>query len=139
MTRTRASGGGRSRARRGGTAAGSGEMGEQSEGGEASRGAGTGSSQATADHDTIRSWAEERGGYPATVRGTGNGDVAGVLRIDFPGFSGEDTLERISWDEFFEKFDESDLRFLYQDRTASGQPSRFFKLVGSATTGSRRR
>jgi anaerobic selenocysteine-containing dehydrogenase len=41
-----------------------------------------------------------------------------VLRFDFPGYRGKDKLEPISWDEFFKKFDEKKLVFLYQDRTA---------------------
>lgn len=88
---------------------------------------GSGQSRTTTDHEEIRNWVEERGGKPATVKGTGN-DV-GVLRIDFPGYSGEDSLEEISWDEFFEKFEENDLAFLYQDETSSGKQSRFNKLV----------
>jgi hypothetical protein len=85
-------------------------------------------STTTTDHDTIRRWAEERDGTPATVRGTGNGDP-GVLRIDFPGGAGEDQLEHISWDEWFRKFDEANLAFLYQERKSSGEGSTFFKLV----------
>ena len=88
-----------------------------------------GESRQTTDHDTIREWVEERDGYPATVRGTGDGDEPGVLRIDFPGYSGEETLERISWETFFEKFDEEDLAFLYQEETDEGRTSRFFKFV----------
>jgi hypothetical protein len=64
------------------------------------------------------------------VRGTGDGDGdAGVLRIDFPGGAGDDELEPISWDEWFRKFEEENLAFLYQDRRAGGQDSTFFKLV----------
>ncbi|MDQ3856756.1 MAG: hypothetical protein M3281_10235 [Chloroflexota bacterium] len=91
-----------------------------------------GESKTTRDHDTIRKWAEERGGKPATVRGTGDGDDAGVLRIDFPGGSG-DRLEEISWEDFFQKFDESHLVFLYQEETKGGKESRFFKLVSEET------
>jgi hypothetical protein len=83
----------------------------------------------TTDHDEIRRWVEEHGGKPASVRGTERGDEAGVLRIDFPGGAGEDQLEHISWDEWFEKFDDSDLAFLYQEQKASGEDSTFFKLV----------
>ena len=83
----------------------------------------------TTDHEEIRRWVEEHGGRPARVRGTGGGDDPGVLRIDFPGGAGEDELEPISWDEWFEKFDENGLAFLYQDRKASGEDSTFFKLV----------
>ena len=52
-----------------------------------------------------------------------------MLRIDFPGGAGEDTLEHISWDEWFQKFDEKGLCFLYQEEQASGEGSTFFKLV----------
>jgi hypothetical protein len=86
-------------------------------------------STTTTDHDEIRGWVEEHGGAPASVRGTESGDGAGVLRIDFPGGAGEDQLEHISWDEWFQKFDENDLAFLYQKRKASGEDSTFFKLV----------
>jgi hypothetical protein len=35
----------------------------------------------------------------------------------------------VSWNEFFNKFDEKNLAFLYQEKTATGKPSRFFKLI----------
>lgn len=60
---------------------------------------------------------------------TGNSKDPGILRIDFPGYSGDGSLEEISWDEFFEKFDDANLEFLYQDKLANGRTSRFFKLV----------
>ncbi len=87
------------------------------------------SSKSTTDHDTIRQWAEARNGKPAKVKGTGSGDDAGILRIDFPGYSGGDSLEEISWDEFFEKFDESELALVYQEKTEGGGKSNFNKLV----------
>ena len=40
-----------------------------------------------------------------------------------------DRLEEIEWDEFFRKFEESDLAFLHQDRTGDGKLSRFHKFV----------
>ena len=83
----------------------------------------------TTDHDEIRRWVEEHDGRPVTVRGTGDGNDAGVLRIDFPGGAGEDRLEPIDWDQWFEKFDSENLAFLYQERKASGEDSTFFKLV----------
>ncbi len=87
------------------------------------------SSKTTIDHDEIREWVEARGGHPATVKRTEKNGEPGILRIDFPGFSGEDTLEEISWDEFFDKFEESNLAFVYQEAKASGEPSTFSKLV----------
>jgi hypothetical protein len=92
-----------------------------------------GESKTTTNHDEIREWAEARGGKPATVKRTENDGEAGVLRIDFPGYSGTGSLEEISWDEFFKKFDEKNLAFLYQDTTSSGEESRFFKLVTRET------
>jgi hypothetical protein len=84
----------------------------------------------TTDHDEIRRWVEAHGGTPATVRGTERGDDdAGVLRIDLPGGTGEDQLEHLSWDEWFRKFDEAGLAFLYQEEKADGSDSTFFKLV----------
>lgn len=89
--------------------------------------------QATTDHDQIRSWAEARGGKPACVKGTGGKSDIGMLRIDFPGYSGAKSLQEISWDDFFEKFDERDLTLLYQDKTAGGKRSNFNKLVSRQT------
>lgn len=87
-------------------------------------------SKTTTDHDEIRRWVEEHDGTPASVRGTASdGDDAGVLRIDFPGGAGEDELEHLDWDEWFDKFDENGLAFLYQEQKASGEDSTFFKLV----------
>jgi hypothetical protein len=83
----------------------------------------------TTDHEEIRRWVEEREGHPARVKGTERGDSPGLLRIDYPGFSGEDTLEPISWDEFFKAFDENNLAFLYQEKTKDGKLSRFSKFV----------
>jgi len=87
------------------------------------------SASKTTDHDEIRSWVEEHEGKPASVRATSEGDDPGVLRIDFPGGTGEEQLEHISWDDWFAKFDETDLAFLYQQEKASGEDSTFFKLV----------
>lgn len=89
----------------------------------------SGESRTTTDHDTIRQWVEKREGKPAAVKSTIKGADAGLLRIDFPGYSGGDSLQEISWDDFFEKFEEKHLAFLYQDTTSSGEPSRFFKFV----------
>jgi hypothetical protein len=88
-----------------------------------------GESKRTTDHEEIKSWVEARGGRPASVKGTGNDEEAGILRIDFPGQGRDDKLEAISWEEFFEKFEEKKLAFLYQEETAAGKESRFFKFV----------
>lgn len=90
-------------------------------------------SKTTQDHNEIRQWCEARGGKPSHVIGTGSSKDAGLLRIDFPGYSGEGKLEPISWDDFFKKFDERGLAFVYQEKTADGKQSNFNKLVSSET------
>jgi hypothetical protein len=62
------------------------------------------------------------------VKGTGEDD-AGIIRIDFPGGSGEQSLEAITWEDFFEKFEQAKLAFLYQE----GPDTRFNKLVSRDT------
>ena len=87
----------------------------------------------TTDHDKIRKWVEERGGWPAAVKRTKGSDEIGILRIDFPGFSGNQTLEKISWEVFFKKFEDAKLAFLFQEETAGGEKSRFNKLIRRGT------
>jgi hypothetical protein len=86
-------------------------------------------SKTTKDHVIIKHWVEAHNGHPACVRGTGNENDPGLLRIDFPGGAGPDQLEEISWDDWFRKFDTSNLSFLYQEKKASGEGSTFFKLI----------
>jgi hypothetical protein len=91
------------------------------------------SARPTVDHEEIRRWAEMRDGQPSCVKGTGGKGDVGMLRIDFPGYSGADSLEAISWDEWFRQFDENNLALLIQDRTADGELSNFNKLVSRDT------
>jgi hypothetical protein len=93
----------------------------------------------TTDHETIRRWAEERGAKPAAVRSTRRKDDAGIIRLAFPGAPNADDedLEEISWDEWFRKFDEANLAFVYEDETADGKKSNFNKLVSRETVEAR--
>ena len=91
------------------------------------------SSRVLTDHDEIREWSEQREAKPARVRDTGGGDDVGMIRLDFPGYSGEDMLEEISWDDWLRKFDESNLALVVQNRTANGELSNFNKLVSRDT------
>jgi hypothetical protein len=78
----------------------------------------------TRSHDEIRQWAEQRGGIPTYVKGT-----EGLLRIDFVKGKGshgrEESLEEVSWDDWFKVFDDRGLSFLHSEE----RDSRFFKLV----------
>lgn len=77
----------------------------------------------TPDHDDIRQWVEDRDGRSSAVRTDSDG---GILRIDFQ--ESEPDLEELSWDEFFEIFEENNLAFLHQEETGDKQ-SRFNKFV----------
>ena len=98
------------------------------------------SSRVLTDHDEIRQWAEERSARPASVRRTGQGDI-GMIRLEFPDApnANDSNLEEISWDDFFEKFDESNLALLVQDELAEGGQSNFNKLVSRETAGGKSR
>ena len=88
-------------------------------------------SKTTQDHDEIRQWAEKRGAKPAAVASTEKNGQTGILRLEFPGkpHANDSALTEISWEEFFEKFDDMGLEFIYQDVTSEGAESNFNKLV----------
>lgn len=48
-------------------------------------------------------------------------------------YSGAQSLEPITWDEWFESFDDNDLALACQDKTATGKRSSFNKLVRPET------
>jgi competence ComEA-like helix-hairpin-helix protein len=83
------------------------------------------SASRTTDHETIQRWVDARGGHPAHVKRGSNANDPGILRIDYPGFSGGQSLEPLDWDAWFDAFEDNKLAFLYQDEP----DSRFSKLV----------
>lgn len=88
-------------------------------------------SKTTQDHDEIQEWAEKRGAIPSEVASTERKGEPGILRFQFPKAknANDSKLKKISWDDFFEKFDESGLALVYQDATAEGAESNFNKLI----------
>jgi hypothetical protein len=82
----------------------------------------TGRSIATRDRALIRRWAERHQAEPATGQATSSGPAtinvndgdAGV-RFNFPGVR---RFRAISWDEWFEHFDEHHLVFVYEEEIA---------------------
>ncbi|MCM4077202.1 hypothetical protein [Paractinoplanes hotanensis] len=86
-----------------------------------------GRSLITTDHEVIRQWAKARRAVPSTVAGTQHDGHLGVLRFDFPGYSGDGLVE-VSWAEWFEAFDKRRLNFIYQERRSGGERSNFFQL-----------
>jgi hypothetical protein len=90
--------------------------------------------EVTTDHETIRKWAESKGGKPAAVARTHKGGDVGIIRIMFPENpqSEHDALVEISWDEFFREFEERKLALLYDP------DGLFSKIVGRDTVEKRK-
>lgn len=80
----------------------------------------------TTDHETIRQWAQDKGGRPAAVKQTHSEQDTGMIRVMFPDApnSEHDGLTEITWDEFFDEFEQRQLALLYEE------DSMFSKIVG---------
>jgi hypothetical protein len=91
--------------------------------------------ETTTDHETIRKWAESKGGKPAAVDRTHRGSDVGIIRIMFPQArqSEHESLVEITWDEFFEEFDKRELALVFDEK------STFNKIVGRDTAERRER
>jgi hypothetical protein len=81
------------------------------------------------NHEEIQKWAEARSARPACVKGTEDKEGSCLLRLDFPGFTGEESLEPIAWDQWFQILDQRKLALIVEDKMADGTPSSFNKLV----------
>jgi hypothetical protein len=75
----------------------------------------------TADHAEIRRWVEEHGGRPGLVEVADGRDR---LAVAFDA----DVGRRVSWEEFFERFDRESLAFAY-DPDGNGDAAASAKLV----------
>lgn len=88
-----------------------------------------GEGKVTGDHTLIQQWILERKGKPVTrkvIRGT---EILRVLQISFPDSAGQETLEEISWENFFECFEKEQLVFLYQEFALDGSLSRSYQFL----------
>jgi hypothetical protein len=74
----------------------------------------------TADHAEIRRWVEAHGGHPGLVEADGRERLA--VAFD------DSDCRRVSWEEFFERFDRESLAFAYNP-DANGEGVRSAKLV----------
>lgn len=68
--------------------------------------------ETTTDHETIRRWIEERGSTAARVIEPA-GDDPGSLAV-VPEGTDDESVEEITWEEFFRIFEEENLAFVYQ-------------------------
>ena len=88
---------------------------------------------ATRDHELVRRWAERRQAEPATGEETESGpstvkvnDHGAGVRFNFPAVG---RFRPISWDEWFQNFDEHSLVFIYERDVESKSPSHRYRLV----------
>lgn len=86
----------------------------------------------TIDHNEIQQWAEKYHGKPEIIT-----DPAGEkgLRIDFPGkrddmyLSQESFPNEISWNDFFDLFEELQLAFIFDEPTNESDPSLSYRFI----------
>lgn len=74
------------------------------------------------DHNEIRSWIEAHGGQPALVRRIPEVGGDGELSFEFLADGQEPELITIRWDDFFQRFEDQGLAFVYEDASA-GAPT----------------
>jgi hypothetical protein len=85
-----------------------------------------GESLATRSHDVILQWANDRSAMPATVPDAEADGHFGVLRFDIPSHGTGQSLEHVSWTEWFATFDDRKLVMIFQERLRNGHQSNFF-------------
>ncbi len=88
----------------------------------------------TCDHEVIRQWAEARRAEPATGEATRSGparvnvnDGGAGVRFNFPGAS---VFRPITWDEWFENFDQHHCAFVF-DNDNSMALSNQYRIVNA--------
>jgi hypothetical protein len=72
----------------------------------------------TTDHQRIRSWVKSHRGKPAQVLSEPKS-----LYIRFPSHPNDDSVQTISWDDFFDKFEADQLAMQFVSDPSSGQGS----------------
>jgi hypothetical protein len=78
----------------------------------------------TTNPEEIQNWVISRSGYPAIGKRIHGSEVVTELCIHFSDEQSFSSVKPISWDEFFQKFQEEKLVFLYQEKTHTGEVSR---------------
>ena len=82
--------------------------------------------KATTDPSLIKKLAEARRASPAIIRKVTNDGIEMVLSFLFPDIKIDEVATRLTWEEFFEKFDQQRLVFVYDDSERSQNASRYF-------------
>ena len=82
--------------------------------------------KATTDPSLIKKWAEARRATPAVIRKFTSDGMEMVLSFLFPDINIDEVVTRLSWEEFFEKFNQQRLVFVYEDSDRNQKASRYF-------------
>lgn len=98
-----------------------------------------GSILATDDPRLIREWAAQHSAQPATGEATESGpatvnvqDGGAGIRFNFPAAG---IFRPISWDEWFQNFNQYDLLFVYERDAPGATPSGRYRIVPKARIG----
>lgn len=89
----------------------------------------------TTNHEEIKSWITTHDGKPDLIQTPGVGNSEEGLRIDFPGKEDEEYFnentksEDISWNEFFKRFEEWNLAFMYEEKTRGKNLSNAYRFI----------
>ncbi len=78
----------------------------------------------TQNHDEIRRWVRQHGGQPALASDESDDQR---LTVQFPDSDGDS--EAISWDEFFDRFEDSPLAFAYASESSDGSLDSRYRFV----------
>ncbi len=86
---------------------------------------------ATTDHQAIKEWVSRRDGRPAIAKRPEEVSHLRLLHVTFPHTSEAEAVVEITWDEFFEVFEEKELAFLRysQDELIIGDEAHFYQFV----------
>ena len=83
----------------------------------------------TTDHNEIKNWAEERKGIPSSLENPDEDASNLILRILFSDDKKVEQAKQISWDEFFKRFEEHKLAFVYKHENFGGELTNFHRFV----------
>ncbi|QQG43859.1 MAG: hypothetical protein HYW86_03200 [Candidatus Roizmanbacteria bacterium] len=83
----------------------------------------------TRNHKEIKNWVQDRNGIPTVIKDEEIINEEDRLSFDFLNNGRNDRLEKITWTDFFRKFDSECLALVYEDKIFKGEESHRFKFI----------
>ncbi len=83
----------------------------------------------TTNRNVIKKWAQARHGWPALIRRATSAGFEMVLSIVFPDSSSSEIARKLTWDEFFDQFEQQHLVFVYQEKDQNQRLSKSFAFL----------